>query len=210
MIRLLVADDHEIVREGVRRIVEHHPDMEIAVEVDNTDDLLAQLHTHGVDVLLLDIAMPGLGFLQAMEQVRNLDPELPVLVLSVYPEEDWAVRSLKAGAAGYVEKTRSTEELAAAIRRVHQGGRYVSPTLAESLALDLSPDRVRATHESLSNREHQVLCLLGAGKLVKQIAAELGVSPKTVSTYRARVLEKLQLQSNADLVRYVTEHNLEV
>jgi DNA-binding NarL/FixJ family response regulator len=168
------------------------------------------LESARVDVLLLDISMPGPGFLETMDSVRQKYPEIRVLVVSMHPEERWATRAFQAGAAGYLTKAHSAEELADAIRRVHEGGRYVTPTMAERLASHLGPGGEAVGHEGLSRREYQVLCLLGSGKMVKSAAKELGVSPKTVSTYRTRILEKLALRSTADLIRYVVEHDLKL
>ena len=208
MIRLLIADDHPIVREGLKRLVADCPDMQLVGEAVNGTEILGKTESVGVDVLLLDISMPGPGFLETMRRLRVERPGVRVLVLSVHPEDLYAVRALRAGAAGYVTKEHSPEELAEAIRRVYQGRRYVSPSLAERLAVELGPDAEKLPHQRLSDREYQVLCRLGAGNGVSEIASELGVSPKTVSTYRTRVIEKMQLSTNADLIRYAIEHKL--
>lgn len=208
MIRICIADDHQMVRQGFRRIVEAHPDMEIVAEAAERSELLGVLEHVGADVLILDITMPGLGFLDVMTTLRERFPGLPVLVVSMHGEEQWAVQALKAGAAGYLTKTRSAEELAEGIRRVHSGGRYITSSVAESLARLMGPQEGALRHESLSKREFQVLRSLGTGKKLKTVARELGVSPKTVSTYRARILEKLGLASTADLIRYAVEHDL--
>ena len=166
------------------------------------------LEANDIAVLIMDISMPGPGFLSVMEQVKAVRPDLPVLVLSMYSEDEWARRVLRAGASGYVAKAKTVTELAIAIRRVHGGGRYVSQDFAEALASQLTGDSEGPAHESLSNREYQVLCLLAAGKGLKEIGVELGVSPKTVSTFRTRTLEKLNLGSTAELIRYAAEHRL--
>jgi DNA-binding NarL/FixJ family response regulator len=208
VIRVLIADDHSMVREGLRRIIEGHQDMEIVAEAAEGGEVVAGLTSSGADVLVLDISMPGPGFLEIMEEVRTTHPDLPVLVVSMHAEERWAVRAFQCGASGYLTKAHSAEELAEAIRQVHRGGRYVTPSLAERLATQLMPGGGGVAHEALSRREYEVLCLLGAGKMVKSIAHELGLSTKTVSTYRARILEKLSLGSTADLIRYAVEHDL--
>jgi two-component system invasion response regulator UvrY len=209
MIRLLIADDHPVVREGLRRIVADRPELEVVGEAVNGDEVLTLLRRLPADVVLLDIAMPGPGFLQVLEHLRAEHPRVAVLVLSVHPEDQYAVRALRSGAAGYLTKDHSPEQLVDAIRKVHRGGKYVSPTLAERLAADLAPAGTRqARHELLSHREYEVLCLLGSGRTVKEISAELRLSPKTISTYRARVLEKMQATTNADLVRYAAQHGL--
>lgn len=207
MIRVLIADDHAMVREGFRRIIDSLPDMEVASEAETGGGVLEAL-ADPVDVLILDISMPGAGFIETMEKVTNLRPRLPVLVVTLYPEDIWAVRAFKAGAAGYLTKAHSGKELAEAIRTLHRGGRYVTSTMAERLASLLSGSPEQATHEVLSPREFEVLCRLGAGAMVKTAAREMGVSPRTVSTYRARILEKMAFRSTADIIRYVVEHRL--
>lgn len=208
MIRLLVADDHPVVREGLRRIVTDHPGLLVAGEAVDGDQVLSTLRRVAVDVVLLDISMPGPGFLQVLERVRAEHPRLPVLVLSVHPEDQYAVRALRAGAAGYLTKDHSPEQLVEAIRKVHRGGRFVSPSLAERLVIDLAAGRSTAPHEALSDREYEVLCQLGSGRSVKAISVALRLSPKTVSTYRTRLLEKMRVTGNADLVRYAAQHGL--
>jgi len=210
LIRVFIADDHGMVREGFRRIIDDHQDMEIVAEASDGTELLDSLESARADALVLDISMPGPGFLEVMETLRSEHPRLPILVVSMHPEEHWATRAFQSGAAGYLTKAHSAEELAEAIRRVHQGGRYVTPSLAERLASQLGPGAGRSGHETLSRREYEVLCLLGSGKMVKGVAHQLGLSPKTVSTYRTRILEKLELRSTADLIRYVVENDLEL
>ena len=208
MIRLLIADDHPIVREGLRRIVAEQPGLTVVGEATNGDEVLTEVRRHVVDVVLLDVSMPGLGFLEVLRQLKEEHPRLRVLVLSTHPEEQYAVRALKAGAAGYLTKDHSPEQLVEAIGRVVRGGRFVSASLAEKLVRDLHLDGERLPHELLSDREYQVLCLLGSGRSVKEVASMLALSPKTASTYRARLLEKMQLSTNADLVRYAAQHGL--
>lgn len=209
MIRLLIADDHPVVREGLRRIVSECHDMSVVDEAVDGDQVLARIATGEVDVILLDISMPGPSFLDLVHQLRSEQPRVRILVLSAHPEDQYAVRALKAGAAGYLTKDHTPEQLAEAIRRVFRGGKYVSQALAERLAFELEPDAVKAPHQMLSNREFQVLCMFGSGKGVKEIAAALSLSPKTISTYRARILGKLNLNTTADLIRYTVEHHLE-
>jgi two-component system invasion response regulator UvrY len=209
MIRLLIADDHPVVREGLRRIVAEQPWMTVVGEATSGEEVLVRARSTKADVLLLDVSMPGRGFLEILREIRIEQPQLRVLVLSMHPEEQYAVRALRAGADGYLTKNHSPEQLVEAIRKVVRGGKYVSASLAERLAQDLALGSGGGPHhEALSNREYEVLCLLGSGRSVKETAGELGVSPKTVSTYRARVLEKMQLASNADLVRYAAQHDL--
>ena len=210
MTRLLIADDHPIVREGLRRVVEDAPGSGITVvgEASDGDDLLAQATSVDPDVVLLDITMPGPGFVETIQRLKALHPRVRILVLSVQPEDQFAVRALKAGAAGYVSKNLSPEHLVTAIHEVIRGGRYVSPSLAQRLAAAVADGADRPPHEGLSAREYQVLCLIGAGKSVKEIAAAMELSVKTVSTYRTRILEKTTLKSNAEIIRYTVEHGL--
>ena len=208
MIRLLIADDHPIVREGLKRIVTDCPDMKIVGEAIDGDDVLARCENTTVDVLLLDVSMPGPGFLETMRRLKKEHPGVRVLVLSVHSEDQYAVRALRAGASGYLTKDHSPTELSGAIRRAYRGGKYVTESLVERLAFELEADRERLPHASLSDREYQVLCKLGSGTSVKETAVDLGLSPKTVSTYRTRVLKKMKLKTNAELIRYVLRHSL--
>lgn len=208
MIRLLIADDHPVVREGLRRIVQDAPGLEVVGEVANGEELFALLPRVPADIVLLDVTMPGPGFLDVLQRLRSEHPTVAVLALSVHPEDQYAVRALRAGASGYLTKDHSPEELTEAIRRVHRGHRYVSAGLAERLAADLAAGARDARHEVLSDREYEVFCLLGSGRTVKEIAGSLQLSPKTVSTYRTRVLEKMHASNNADLVRYAALHGL--
>ena len=210
MTRLVIADDHPIVREGLRRVVEDAPGGTIIVvgEATDGDQLLALAGGWNPDVVLLDITMPGPGFVETIQRLKVILPRVRILVLSVQPEDQFAVRALKAGASGYVSKNLSPEQLVTAIHEVIRGGRYVSPTLAQKLAAVVADGADRPPHEGLSAREYQVLCLIGAGKSVKEIAAVMELSVKTVSTYRTRIIEKTTLKSNAEIIRYTVEHGL--
>jgi two-component system, NarL family, invasion response regulator UvrY len=208
MIRLLIADDHPVVRAGLRRIIQDAPGLQVVGEVASGHELLERLPRLPADIVLLDVTMPGPRFLELLQQLRAEHPTVAVLVLSVHPEDQYAVRALRAGAAGYLTKDHSPEELTEAIRRVYRGSKYVSAALGERLASDLAAGTRDVRHELLSDREYEVLCLLGSGRTVKEIARSLELSPKTVSTYRARVLEKMGASSNADLVRYAALHGL--
>ena len=208
MIRLLIADDHPLVRAGVHQLVGEEPDIRVVGEAVDGHDLLAQLPTTPVDVVILDVTMPGPGFLPLLARLKHEHAAVRILVVSVHPEGNMAMGALQAGAAGYVNKTRTGAELVAAIRKVHAGGTYVTPSLAERLAAELTAGHLPHPRDGLSVREHEVLRLLGAGKSNKEVAAMAGVSPKTISTYRARILRKLRLRTNADLVRYALEHAL--
>lgn len=207
-IRVFIADDHPIVRQGLSRIVEADSGMTISGEAGDADSLLRALENIATDLVLLDVSMPGATFLDTLRSLRERHPTIRVLVLSVHPEDQWAVRALRAGASGYLTKDHSPDQLLEAIRRVYRGGKYVSPTLAEQLASQLDGDWQRAPHEVLSDREFEVMRRLGSGLTVSQIASELGISAKTVSTYRTRVLEKMGVATNADLVRYAARYGL--
>jgi len=208
MIRVFIADDHAIVRMGLRHLLEQTTDLEVVGEAASGDDVLEQAHIQSWDVLVLDLCMPGRNGLDVIQALRTLKPELPILVLSVNPEDQYAVRLLKGGIAGYLNKETALTDLVDAIRKVAGGGIYMSTALAEAMALDVSGLHGKTVLEMLSDREYRVLCLLGEGKTLTQIASELFVSPKTVSTYRARILEKLHLNTTGDLIRYAVENHL--
>ncbi len=207
-IRIFIADDHPIVRQGLRRIVEADAGMVISGEADDAAALLGALEATATDLVLLDVSMPGGLFLETLRELRTRHPTIRVLALSVHPEDEWAVRALRAGASGYLTKDHSPDQLLDAIRRVYRGGKYVSPTLAEQLATHLDGGGQRAPHELLSDREFEVMRRLGSGLTVSQIAGELAISAKTVSTYRTRILEKMAVATNADLVRYAARYGL--
>jgi len=208
MIRLAIADDHPIVRQGLRRIASEGAEISVVGEASTAAELFRLLAGAAVDVVLLDVSMPGSTFVETLQDLREKHPSVKVLVLSVHPEDQWAVRALRGGAAGYLTKDHSPEQLVEAIRRVARGGKYVSEQLAEKLAGLVDNGRTRSPHERLSDREFEVLRALGSGMAVKDVAEQLHLSAKTVSTYRARLLEKMGLKSRADLVRYVVEHEL--
>ncbi|HTS76401.1 MAG TPA: response regulator transcription factor [Bryobacteraceae bacterium] len=208
MIRVLVADDHPLLRSGLKHVLSQEPDLLLAGEAEDSEQVLARLAEPGWDVVILDITMPGRGGLECLREIRRLHPEVPVLVLSMHPEEQFAVRAIKSGASGYLNKTNAANEVVSAIRKIVTGKKYVSANLAEMLANALDSDTDRAPHESLSDREFQVMCKIASGKTVSQIAAEITLSVKTVSTYRARVLEKMSMRNNAELTRYAIQRNL--
>jgi DNA-binding NarL/FixJ family response regulator len=208
MTRVLIADDHEIVRRGLRQLLtDAFPKVRIG-EARNAAESLEAVDREEWDIVLLDIAMPGRSGLDVLAEIRRRHPKLPVLVLSASPEEDYALRSLKLGASGYLTKQSASDELLAAVRKALSGGRYVSASLAEKLAAALSGDAPNAPHEALSNRELQVLRMIAAGQTLKEIAAELCLSEKTVGTYRARISEKMGLSTNVELTRYAMQHKL--
>jgi DNA-binding NarL/FixJ family response regulator len=208
VIRVAIADDHPIVRQGLRRIASEDPGISVTGEAATAEELFQLLEAAPVDVALLDVSMPGATFAETLRELRERHPSVKVLVLSVHPEDQWAVRALRAGAAGYLTKDHSPEQLVQAVRRVARGGKYVSESLAEKLAGMVDQGRTRALHELLSDREFEVLRALGSGMSVKDVAEQLHLSAKTVSTYRTRLLEKMGLRSKVDLVRYVMVHDL--
>ena len=208
MIRILVADDHAIVRRGLRQIVADESDMEVVGEAQTAQKILDLARQEEWDVIVLNMSMPGRGGFEALKALKQTHSKRPVLVLSMYPEDQFAVRAFRAGAAGYMTKESAPEELVQAIRKVVRGGKYVSPSLAEKLAAELGEDAERPPHEALSEREYHVLCLLASGKTVTQVAAEMSLSVKTISTYRARLLEKMRMKTNAEVTRYAIEHRL--
>jgi len=208
MIRIFVADDHAIVREGLKQIVSDEPDMVVAGEAASGPIVLDMVREADWDVVLLDIKMPGRGGLDILKQLHEERPGLPVLILSMYPEEQFAVRCLKAGASGYLTKESAPHELVIAIRKVIGGGRYITHSFAEKLAFDLQIDSERLPHEILSDREHQVMLLIASGKTVSEIADDLSLSPKTIGTYRSRILEKMRMKTNAEIMRYAITHSL--
>lgn len=208
MIRVAIADDHPIVREGLRRIASEGAGISVTGEASTAAELFRLLSVAAVDVVLLDVSMPGSTLVETLKGLREKHPSTRVLVLSVHPEDQWAMRALRAGAAGYLTKDHSPEQLVEAIRRVARGGKYVSATLAERLAGLVDDGHARAPHERLSDREFEVLRALGSGMAIKEVAEQLNLSAKTISTYRARLVEKMGLRSRADLVRYVVEHGL--
>ena len=208
MIRVLIVDDHTIVRDGLKQILAETSDIVVADEAQNGQEAIGKVREDGYDVVVLDVAMPGQDGLSVMRLLKQEKPSLAVLVLSMYPEEQYAIRFLKTGAAGYLTKESASDELIHAIRRVAEGGKYVSRALAERLAWNVSADVVEHSHEMLSDREYQVMQLIASGKTVGQISIELSLSVKTVSTYRTRILQKLNLNNNAEIVRYAINHGL--
>jgi len=208
MIKVLIADDHAIVRKGLRQVVKEQAAYMEVDEAEDGQEVLEKVHAGHCDVLVLDISMPKRNGLDILQEIKHSNPNLPILILSVHPEEQYAVRVLKAGASGYMSKDCAPDELVRAIEKVVAGGKYVSATLAEKLAFELSGQSGKLPHETLSDREYSVLLMIGIGKSVGEIANELALSVKTVSTYRARILEKLNLKSNAELIRYVIDNSL--
>lgn len=208
MTRVLIADDHELVRRGLKHLLADELGPVKVGEAGTSQEAVELLIKQSWDVVLLDINMPGRSGLDVLEEVKRLQPGTPVLVLSGFPEADYAVRALKLGASGYLTKQSASDELIAAVRKAMAGGRYVTASLAERLAASLGGELDQKPHEALSNRELQVLRLIASGKSVKEIAAELSLSEKTVGTYRSRLAEKMALSSNVELTRYALQHHL--
>jgi two-component system, NarL family, invasion response regulator UvrY len=208
MIRVLVTDDHALVRAGLKHILGMTGEILVVGEACNGQELMAEARRTPCDIILLDIGMPGRSGLDVLKQLRVEHPGVAVLMLTMYPEEQYAVRALRAGAAGYLTKDSGPEELVSAVRKVASGGRYVSLRAAESLAFEVQGGFRHSPHEALSDRELQVLCMIARGKTVKEVASELTLSPKTVSTYRARVLAKLNLRNNSEIAYYAVKEGL--
>lgn len=208
MLKILVVDDSPLFRRGVKDLVNEGFQGAKIGEAGNAVEMLELLRWKPWDVTILDISMPGMNGLDALKQVKQELPKLPVLILSMYPEEQYAIRTIKAGADGYLTKSSAPEELVKAITKVRGGGKYVSPSLAEALVVTVKTGADKAPHELLSDREYQVLCLIGGGQTVGEIAVKMNLSVSTISTYRVRILEKMRMKTNAELTRYVLQQGL--
>ena len=207
-LKILIADDHPVVRQGLKSMLDADPEFDVVGEARDGDEAFELAHKVEWDVAVLDYSMPGRGGVELLADVKHDYPEKPVLIMSIYPEDPHGLRALKAGAAGYLSKESAGDELTAAVKKVATGGRYISPALAEKLALRLTPEQERPPHERLSDREYRVMWMLATGKTLHQIAEEMRLSPSTVSTYRGRILKKLSLSTNVDLVHYAMKHRL--
>lgn len=207
-VRIIIADDHAIFREGLKQVIETTVDMTVADEASNGQELLQKVQNNDYDMAILDITMPGRNGLDVLVELKNIKPKLPVLVMSMHPEEQFALRAYKSGASGYLTKSSPSTELLDALHKLSLGKKYVSSGLAESLVSGLSDVSQNDLQNSLSNREYQVMSLIGSGKTVGKIADELSLSVKTVSTYRAHILRKLNMKNNAEVTRFVIENNL--
>ncbi len=208
MIRVLIADDHAVVRAGVKQILADTADIQVVAEATNGQEAIGLARKGVCDVLLLDLSMPGRGGLETLKELKDEMPRLPVLILTMHPEDQYAIRTMRAGASGYLTKQGVPDELITAIRTVSAGRRYITPAVAEKLADEVKHDADQPLHALLSNREYQILILIAQGKTVSQIGSELNLSVKTISTYRARVLEKMEMRSNAELTHYAFQQQL--
>ncbi|MFH2012497.1 MAG: response regulator transcription factor [Pseudomonadota bacterium] len=208
MINILIADDHQIIRSGLKHIVNETNDLVVAGEASNGYEVLAEISKNKYDVIVLDISMPGINWLDTLKHIKSKSPNIPVLILSIHPEDQFAVRALMAGASGYLTKESAPNELIRAIRTIKTGKKYVSLSLAENLAVNLGRDTEKPIHESLSDREYQVMTMIANGKSMKEIADSLSLSDKTISTYRSRILVKMKMKNNAELTRYAIKYGL--
>lgn len=208
MIRIVIADDHEIVRAGLKQIISDDEDMEVLGESNNGENLIELVKKNDYDVVLLDLKMQGISGIDVIKHIKIIKPNLPIIVLSMHAEDQYAVRTIKAGASGYLTKETAAENLVTAVRRVVGGGKYISPTLAETLADSIAGGGSDLPHVKLADREFQVMCMIASGKTVTEIGAELFLSVKTISTYRQRILEKMNMKNNSELTHYAIKNNL--
>jgi two-component system invasion response regulator UvrY len=208
IIRILIVDDHAIVREGLKQILSDDENLVVAGEAENASEALQLAREKDFDLVLLDISLPDRDGLELLETLKKAHPKLSILMLSMYRETQYAVRAIKSGASGYLNKQSAPDQLVSAIKQVVTGRKYITPSVAEALALEISVGKDTLPHESLSNREFQTLCLLASGKPVSAIAEKLSLSVKTVSMYRTRLLEKMHLKNNAELTHYAIRHGL--
>ncbi|HKL38826.1 MAG TPA: response regulator transcription factor [Bacteroidales bacterium] len=208
MIHVLIVDDHTIVRKGIKQLLEDTPDIRVSGEAEHAAEMLRKIHHHHFDVVVLDISLPGRSGVEALKQLKSIKPHLPVLILSMYPEDQYALRVIKSGAAGYLTKESAPGELETAIRKVSAGKRYISSKVADTLADNLNEPMEKPSYKSLSDREFEVLRRIAAGETLTQISQSLSLSVKTISTYRTRILNKLNLNNNSELIRYAIQQRL--
>ncbi len=208
MIKILIADDHAIVREGLKQIVAEESDMKVTGEAANASELFELLDKDSWEIVVLDINMPGKSGLEALKEMKTRNIKVPVLILSMFSEDQYGLRAIKAGAAGYLKKVSAPTELVSAIKKIVGGGKYISPTLAEKLADNFDANNKKVPHQNLSDREYQIMCFISLGKSAEEIAEELAISIHTVYSYRNRILEKMHLKSNVELTQYAIQNNL--
>jgi len=208
MINIFIADDHVLIREGLKKILKDEFDLKVVGEAEDSFGIFDKLKKSKCDLLLLDLNMPGRSGIELIEELKQSFPKLSILVLSMYPEDKFAIRALKAGASGYITKDKALTELVKAIRKINSNGRYISESLALQIAFDFDNDAQKPLHENLSNREIQVMCMIASNKNIKEIASELSLSVSTINTYRARILEKMKMKTDIELTHYAIENNL--
>ncbi|HPS58352.1 MAG TPA: response regulator transcription factor [Spirochaetota bacterium] len=208
MIKIVIADDHDIVRAGLKQIISDEEDMEVAGESNSGEKLIELIKKNDYDIVLLDLKMSGMNGIEVMKHIKAIKPTIPVIVLSMHAEDQYAVRTIKAGASGYITKETAGDTLISAVRRVVSGGKYISPTLAETLADSVAGGGSDLPHEKLTDREFQVLCMIASGKTVSEIGSKLFLSVKTISTYRQRILEKMNMKNNSEITHYVIKNNI--
>lgn len=206
--RILLADDHAMFREGLKQVLSRTTDLVVADEAENAQQILDKVQKTEFDVVILDISMPGRDGIDVLKQLKQMKPKLHFLVLSMYPEDQYAYRAIKAGASGYLTKNKASQELIEAIRRIASGRKYISPDVAEQLAIDIEKGSERPLHQKLSDREYQVMCMIASGKTVKNIAGELSLSVSSISTMRTRILRKFKMKTNAEITHYAIKHDL--
>lgn len=207
-IKILIADDHAIVREGLKQIVAEEKDMIVSGEAENASSLMSLLEKDNWSIVVLDINMPGKSGLEALKDIKHLYPDLPVLILSMFSEDQYGLRAIKAGASGYLKKVSAPTELVIAIRKIVSGRKYINPDLAEKLAENLGSENQNNLHEKLSDREYQIMCNIALGKTAEEIAEDLSLSINTIYTYRNRILEKMSMKSNVELTQYALQNRL--
>ncbi|MBI1265870.1 MAG: response regulator [Cryomorphaceae bacterium] len=209
MINVVICDDHKIVREGLSKIISNFPDISImADDIASGEELLQRLRNGQPDIIILDVSLPGRSGLEVLKQIKIFYPDIKVLVLSMYPEDQFAIRMLKAGASGYLHKDSAPEVLIEAIRTIQQGGEYLSPAITKLLYREMNNKNQELPHKQLSDREYEVFLAIGEGKANNQIASQLSLSAKTISTYRSRILSKMSMENNSDMIKYILLHNL--
>lgn len=206
--KIILVDDHELIREGLKKVIAKESDIEVVGEASKADEMFELLSNNDIDIVVLDITLPGRSGLDLIDEIKTQWPDSKVLILSMHPEDRFAVRALKAGASGYLTKGTASKSLIEALRKIDDGRKYISPTLAEHLALELDIDHNKPLHENLSNREFEVMRLIAEGKPVSEIAEMLCISVNTVTSYRSRIMEKMKMKSNAEIIRYSIEQKL--
>lgn len=208
MTKIAICDDHKIVREGLKQIINGFKDFQVVLDVESGEALIKELRHSDVEIVVLDVSLPGRNGLEVLKQIRSMYEHLKVLMLSMYPEDQFAIRALKAGASGYLHKDSQPDVLVEALRTIAKGGEYLSPAITSLLFKEVNSDGSGLPHKTLSDREYEVLLYIGEGKSISEIANQLSLSVKTISTYRSRILEKMSLDNNSDLVKYILMHDL--